>query len=224
MKKVLVVDDDNAMRGLYRRRLSDLYELFETGDPEQAIALALEHRPDAILLDLRMPKFDGFELCQNFRSLGCTSQLPIFVITGQSGAHKKECDAMGAAGYFEKPIDFAKLKEALAAALETDSSKRTSSEEFRLRVPLVLKGRNGSGKVACSVETESVSADGFLCSSGGNLDEGEQFDVFLAGKSSRHAGVARVVEKVSAGLERHRYRFQFDSKNPDWIVSSSSIR
>lgn len=224
MKKLLVIDDDSALRGLYRRKLSGLYELFETGDPEQAVALALEHKPDAILLDLRMPKFNGFELCQNFRSLGPTSQLPIFVITGQSGAHKKECQAIGATGYFEKPIDFTKLKEALTAALETDSSSRTRSEEFRLRVPLVLKERNGSGEIVCSVETESVSADGFLCASGGNLDERAQFDVFLAGKSNRHAGIARVIERVAAGLDRHRYRFQFDSKNTDWIVSSSASR
>ena len=104
MKKLLIVDDDEALRGLICRRLSTTYTVFETGEAEQALALALEHKPDAILLDLRMPKFDGFELCRNFRSLSYTSNLPIFVITGESGGHKKECETIGATGYFEKPI------------------------------------------------------------------------------------------------------------------------
>jgi len=43
------------------------YEVIDTQDPEQALGLALEHKPDAILLDLMMPKFSGFELCQSFR-------------------------------------------------------------------------------------------------------------------------------------------------------------
>ena len=123
MKKLLIVDDDEALRGLICRRLSNTYAVFETGEPEQALALALEHKPDAILLDLRMPKFDGFELCRNFRSLSYTSNLPIFVITGESGGHKKECETIGATGYFEKPIDFAKLKQTLATTLDATESK-----------------------------------------------------------------------------------------------------
>jgi len=82
MRKLLIVDDDSAMRGLMRMRLSDSYEIFDTEDPEQALALALEHKPDAVLMDLMMPKFSGFELCQSFHSLSYTSYLPIFVITG----------------------------------------------------------------------------------------------------------------------------------------------
>ena len=50
-------------------RLSEGYEVIDTQDPEQALGLALEHKPDAILLDLMMPKFSGFELCQSFRAL-----------------------------------------------------------------------------------------------------------------------------------------------------------
>src|SRR5437868_15159717 len=111
MKKLLIVDDDDALRGMIRRRLSSAYAVFDTREPEQALALALEHKPDAVLLDLRMPKHDGFELFRNFRTLSYTSNLPIFVITGESGSYRKELEIMGAAGYFEKPIDFVALKK-----------------------------------------------------------------------------------------------------------------
>src|ERR1700757_5142919 len=118
MKKLLVVDDDSAMRGLLHLRLSDHYQVFDTGDPEQALALALEHKPDAILLDLMMPKFSGFELRNSFHALTHTTRLPIFVITGESGLkYKEQCEALGAAGFFEKPVDFPKLKAALQEQL-----------------------------------------------------------------------------------------------------------
>src|SRR5437762_10100390 len=74
MNKLLVVDDDEAMRKVIRLNLADSYEVIDTGEPEHALALALEHKPDAILLDLRMPKYSGFELCQT-RSEEHTSEL-----------------------------------------------------------------------------------------------------------------------------------------------------
>src|SRR5579871_894746 len=141
MKKLLIVDDDTALRGMMRMRLSDTFEVFDTEDPEQALALALEKKPDAILLDLMMPKFSGFELCQSFRALTYTSYLPIFVISGQSGAkYKEHCDQLGVAGYFEKPIDFKKLKERLAVELEHNRPERRSEVRVRMRVPLRVKG------------------------------------------------------------------------------------
>lgn len=55
MHKILIVDDDKAMCDLLRACLSAGYEVFDTVDPEQALGLALEHKPDAILLDLIRP-------------------------------------------------------------------------------------------------------------------------------------------------------------------------
>ena len=90
MAKLLVVDDEVAMRRLIRMNLSDEYEIVDTGEPEHALALALEHKPDAILLDLRMPKYSGFELCQMFTSFGSTQLIPVLVISGEAGSSTKE--------------------------------------------------------------------------------------------------------------------------------------
>ena len=110
MHKILIVDDDKAMCDLLRACLSEAYEIIDTQDPEQALALALEHKPDAILLDLMMPKFSGFELCQSFRSLSYTSTIPILVITGETDAkYKDHCANLGAVAYFEKPLKLNEL-------------------------------------------------------------------------------------------------------------------
>ena len=109
--KTLIVDDDKAMCDLLRACLSEGYEVIDTVDPEQALGLALEHKPDAILLDLMMPKFSGFELCQSFRSLSYTSTIPILVITGETEAkYKDHCATLGAVAYFEKPLKLDELR------------------------------------------------------------------------------------------------------------------
>ena len=66
MRRLLIVDDDEAIRRLFRLNLADDYEIIDTEDPEQALALAMEHKPDAILLDMHMPKMSGFDLCRTF--------------------------------------------------------------------------------------------------------------------------------------------------------------
>jgi CheY-like chemotaxis protein len=221
MKKLLIVDDDAALRGLYRRRLSSVYEIFETGEPEQALALALEHKPDAILLDLKMPKFDGFELCRNFRSLSYTSKIPIFVVTGQSGSYQKECETMGASGYFEKPIDFAKLTKTLAATIEASPVTKRENMPLRMRVALRLQGTDGQGgQFSELVATESVSPDGFQFTTAREIAEGSELDVFLTGSPERHVGHSKVAERSSAGLERQAYRAVFDGAT-DWILQKA---
>jgi len=101
MRKVLIVDDDEALRRLMRLELSDDYEIIDSGEPEQGLALALEHRPDAILLDLRMPKYSGYDLLQTFTSFGHTQMIPVIVVSGEAGGQTKEhCKQLGAAGYF----------------------------------------------------------------------------------------------------------------------------
>ena len=67
MARILIVDDDVAIRRLVRLNLTDLYEVFDTGQPEEALALALEHKPDAILLDLRMPGYSGLNFARRLR-------------------------------------------------------------------------------------------------------------------------------------------------------------
>src|SRR5258708_10587657 len=139
MNTLLVVDDDDAMRGLIRLNLADSYRIVDTGEPEHALALALQHKPDAILLDLRMPKYSGFELCQTFTSFSSTQLIPVLLISGEAGAKTKQfCRDLGAVAYFEKPVDFDALRAQLADFLKTRRKERRSEVRVRLRVPLRL--------------------------------------------------------------------------------------
>ncbi|MGB8061208.1 MAG: response regulator [Candidatus Sulfotelmatobacter sp.] len=219
MQKILIVDDDPAMRGLIKKRLSDTYEVIDTGDPEQALALALEHKPDAILLDLMMPKFSGFELCQSFHSLSYTSRIPIIVISGESAAkYKEHCENLGATAYFEKPVNFPQLKRKLAAELQVGRPERRDSVRVRMRIALKLRGTDANAKPFEELTvTENVSADGFLCNCGLPLVKGAVVDVFLVGATEHFVGRAQIVRKEAPGAPWQRYGFHFQEKTSDWV-------
>jgi CheY-like chemotaxis protein len=222
MSKILIVDDDEAMRGLLRTRLESSYEVLDTGDPDEALGMALEHKPDAVLLDLIMPKFSGFDLCQSLRSLSYTSRIRVFVITGKGGDEAQEyCKNLGAVGFFQKPVDFNLLKRRLAEELEAQRPERRSETRVRMRVTLKLRGTDTASKPFEEITTtENVSAGGFLCNCSASLATGTMVEVFLVSGMERYVGLARVMRKESSDISWQRYGFHLESKEGQWVLQA----
>jgi DNA-binding response OmpR family regulator len=220
MHRILIVDDDESMRGLLRTRLAGAYEVFDTGDPEQALGLALEHKPDAVLLDLMMPRFSGFELCQSLRSLSYTARIPVFIITGRGGAEAKEhCQHLGATGYFEKPVDFTELRRRLNEEFQTQRVERRAHVRVRMRIGLKLRGTDATGNLFEEHSTtENVSAGGFLCHCKNTLAKGAVVEVFLTSGLERYVGRARVVRKDAVVTALQGYGFQLEEKTGQWVL------
>jgi DNA-binding response OmpR family regulator len=220
MDKLLVVDDEEAIRRMLRINLSDGYEIIDTGDPGQALALALQEKPNAILLDLRMPKYSGFELCQTFHSLTFTQLIPLIIVTGEAGATTKSiCKELGAAGYFEKPIDFEALRAGLESVLSAARPERRSELRVRLRVMLDLRGVDMNGKsLEETSATENVSHSGFFCGCVAKLREDSTIEVGLGAGKTRFTGKARLIRSEACDTHYPRYAFRFIEKNGDWIL------
>jgi putative two-component system response regulator len=225
MKKVLMIDDDEAIRKLVRVRLSDSYQVVDTGDPVQALELALEQQPDAILLDLMMPNFSGFELCQSFQSLTYTSNIPIFVVTGAGEArarYEEHCERLGAKAYIDKPIDFLKLKSRLEDEFIKGPVERRNDVRIRMRLGLKLRGKKADGTpIEHLATTEDVSAQGFLGSCEQPLVKGMMFEVFLLGDTTRRVGRACVVRKEASNAPWQRYGFRFEETTSDWVMQQN---
>ncbi len=220
MGKLLVVDDDEVLRRLMRLELGDIYEIIETGEPEQGLALALEHRPDAILLDLRMPKYSGYELCQTFTSFSRTQTIPVIIVSGEIGGQTKEYfKQIGATGYFEKPIDFQALRTCLDEVAKPQRQVPRSEARVRLRVSLTLRGQDSQGnKVETDTTTENVSANGFLCASTAALAARSVVEVYLGSSGEKYVGKAVVLHSDGENASIRRYGCHFIEKTGLWVL------
>jgi DNA-binding response OmpR family regulator len=220
MEKLLVVDDDEAIRRLIRLELCESYDVIDSGEPEQALALALEVKPDAILLDLRMPNYSGYELLQTFTAFSHTQKIPILIVSGEGGAQTKaQCKQLGAYAYFEKPIDFDALRASLAHVTKGRRFVPRTEVRVRLRVPLILKHTDGHGKkFEQETVTENVSLSGFLCTCAAELPTGCLVEVFLKNPGPVYVGKAKTVHSDTKALALRHYGFRFMEKTGPCVL------
>ncbi|MFD0205947.1 MULTISPECIES: response regulator transcription factor [Saccharothrix] len=120
--RILVVDDDRAVRESLRRSLQfNGYQVDLAGDGQQALESVLSQRPDAMVLDVMMPRLDGLEVCRRLRSTG--DDLPILVLTARDAVSDRVSglDA-GADDYLPKPFALEELLARLRALLRRAAS------------------------------------------------------------------------------------------------------
>jgi len=116
-KKILVVDDEPAFVRLVSKTLTHKgYEVLTAGDGQEALRLMFAHQPDLVLLDVVMPKMDGWQTCSRIREM---SDVPIVILTGRQ---KSEADIVrgldyGADDYLIKPVGSRELVARVRAIL-----------------------------------------------------------------------------------------------------------
>ena len=116
---VLVADDDPDILTLVGFRLERAgYEVLPARDGDEALALALERQPDLAILDVMMPKLDGYEVTQRLRDNAATSGMPVILLT----ARVQEADITrgfeaGADDYIKKPFSPQELRARVQAIL-----------------------------------------------------------------------------------------------------------
>ena len=222
MSKLLIVDDDDAVRRFMRTSLSSHHEIVDTAVPEEALALALEHKPDAILLDLRMPKYSGYELCHTLTTLSSTQLIPVLIVSGEAGhATKQLCRELGASAYFEKPLDIDHLISVLNGMLSARRTERRSEIRVRLSVALKLSSQRSALRavpVDLFTTTENLARSSFLCACSGDFEEGETVAVSTVGPGGQLVGRATVVRSEGRPGPMVRYAFRFITKDGEWVL------
>lgn len=124
-KRVLVADDDAAIRRIVQLVLSKQgLEVITAEDGEDAFQKAVMEKPDAILLDIRMPKMNGLEVCSKLKATETTADIPVGFLTAEKELESyKQAQELGGILYITKPFNPEKLVHTVGVLL---SSRRHS--------------------------------------------------------------------------------------------------
>ena len=138
--KILILDDDENICELLRLYLEkDGFDTVVANDGEQAVDYAAKYSPDLILLDIMLPKLDGWQVCREIRK---TSDVPIIMLTAKGETFDKILGLeLGADDYVSKPFDtkevIARIKAVLRRTHDNDKSSQISEVRYdKLRINL----------------------------------------------------------------------------------------
>lgn len=119
-KKILVIDDDENMVALLKARLEQAgYSVSSAGDGAKGLDIARKKNPDLIIVDVMMPKVDGYQFCLLLRSDERFKRTPLIMLTSMGQKMDKMTGkALGADEYVTKPFDSVRLLEMIRAFFE----------------------------------------------------------------------------------------------------------
>jgi CheY-like chemotaxis protein len=101
---ILIIDDDPEIRGLYKDRFTEAgFEVLEAGNGDDGLELALSQPPQAILLDMMMPKKGGLGVLEILKTMPATKDIPVIVLTAYpADEYKEKSTRWGAIHFFSK--------------------------------------------------------------------------------------------------------------------------
>lgn len=119
-KRILVADDDkDLVMALSIRLRAAGYDVISAHDGEEAYDLAVQNKPDLIILDVRMPAGGGFSSIDRLKHSLTTRNIPVIFLTAFDDEEmREEGRKLGAAGFFRKPFDDAEFMAAIAAVVD----------------------------------------------------------------------------------------------------------
>jgi len=118
-KTILIVDDEKNVRRLVRSMLGKEYTVVEAEDGKLGVHMAQDHKPDLILMDIMMPKMDGYTACKTIKTMPATKAIPVVMITAVGYDLNVELSReMGADGYMTKPFSQQDLLDTVSRFLK----------------------------------------------------------------------------------------------------------
>jgi CheY-like chemotaxis protein len=119
MTKILLVEDNEMNRDMLSRRLvRQGYEVLLAQDGERGLAMAVEERPDLVLMDMSLPVIDGWEATRRLKADPSTKVIPVIALTAHALTEDREkALAAGCDDYDTKPIELTRLLEKITRLL-----------------------------------------------------------------------------------------------------------
>ena len=197
-RRVLVADDMPENRMLAHDMLVPLgFEVVEAADGEQAVMQALALRPDLILMDIVMPRMDGFQATAQLRSLAGLDKVPVIAMSaGASEADRVRYVAAGMDGFLPKPVDYDALLALLASLLGLHWTVATPAP-----APLAVPVAQAPAAIVLEPPSAAELAVLLRLAKIGNMNDIVQRARQIAALDERHAPFADSLSALAAGYQ-----------------------
>jgi two-component system alkaline phosphatase synthesis response regulator PhoP len=229
-KRILVIEDDPSISlGLRINLGAEGYEVGLAEDGREGLDRALAESWDVIILDIMLPKLNGYEVVKHLRSLG--SETAVLMLSAKSSETDKVMGLeLGAEDYITKPFGIAEVLARIKVALRRRSNQKPRDPELRL--PPVVSDYYRFGSIHVDPRTREVRRDGELVDmtatefdmleslvlAGGSVLSRRQ--IFERVWGPNHHGTPRTIDNFVAQL---RQKLEPDSERPQHIVTVRGI-
>ncbi|MFZ3122072.1 MAG: response regulator [Thermodesulfovibrionales bacterium] len=168
--RILIVDDAMDTVELLKKRFrSEGYDTAEAYDGEEGLKRVVDYNPDLVVLDVMMPKIDGYEVCQRLKADEETKYIPILMLTAKGEVeHKVKGLDIGADDYMSKPFDYKELSARVRSLLTIKAAREKLVEEEKSGALEQMMDQ-----VAHEIRNPLTSIGGFARKVYGKLPEGD---------------------------------------------------
>ncbi|MBO7720597.1 response regulator [Candidatus Saccharibacteria bacterium] len=158
MAKIMLVEDDKSLREIYSIRLvAEGYDVVSAGDGEEALAMAVQEKPDLILSDVMMPKISGFDMLDILRSTPETKDIKVIMMTALSSEDQRQRgENLGANKYLVKSQ--VGIEDVINAVHEVMGDKNTTAEASSASSDAMLAQRTDSTPHSASPDSLNPSS------------------------------------------------------------------
>jgi DNA-binding response OmpR family regulator len=220
-RRVLVVEDDmSIMLGLRINLESEGYIVFSADDGERGLEIARTEHPDVVILDVMLPKLNGFQVLQTIRREGMT--MPIIVLSARTGEMDKVTGLeLGAEDYVAKPFSLAELLARVRAALRRGPRAPEVSRSVHVfgdvRIDIAARTVSRAGVV---VEMTATEFDLLMCLIEARGVALTREAIFTRVWGPSHHGTPRTIDNF---VQQLRMKLEPDPQRPRHIVTVRGI-
>jgi DNA-binding response OmpR family regulator len=220
-KLVLVIEDDRntaSLISLYLKR--EGFRVLTAGDGESGLSLAERRSPDMVILDLMLPKIDGWEVCRRLRQ---KSEVPVIMLT----ARGEEIDrvsglTLGADDYIVKPFSprelVARIQAVLRRASRSEASKKALLSTGDVLLDLEKRQLSVGGHPVAVTPHEYVLLQALMSAPGRSFTRGELLDRLYP------RGEATVIDRVvDVHIGKLRQKIEADPSTPKYIMTVRGV-
>jgi len=212
-KKILIVDDEKQLVSLVSLHMKmSGYEVFSAKDGEDALVVAKEDAPDLVILDLMLPKMDGWEVCKRLRAETKAVDIPVIMLSARSEIEDKlkgfEC---GADDYITKPFSPRELVARVKRVLARFESKHATPKRYsfeNLDIDLEDFTVRVDGKEIRLTEKEKAILKVFISKPGEFLSRGQLLDMAWSDGDEVEYG------NIDVHISHLREKLEKDPQNP----------